>query len=65
MRRFLKAKFSTISDAKEAYDVNYFDDSELMTSQQDHATVTCSTPTSISQGPININSPSMLQFAAG
>ena len=42
-----------------------FDGSELMTSQQDHATVTCSTSTSTSQGRININSPSMLQFAAG
>ena len=29
MRRFLKVKFSTISDAEEAYDINYFDDSEL------------------------------------
>ena len=64
MRRFLKVKFSTISDAEEAYDINYFDDSELMASHPDHATVTCSTPTSASQGPVNINSPSMLAFSS-
>ena len=59
----MKVKFSTISDAEEAYDINYFDDSELMASNPDHATVTCSTPTSASQGPVNINSPSMLAFS--
>ena len=63
MRRFFKVNFSTISDAEEAYDINYFEDSDLMASNQGYTTVTCSTPTSTSQGPINIDSPSMLAFS--
>ena len=45
MRRYLKVNFQNISDAEEAYNINYFQDDELFKTQQD----VTSTPVSSSQ----------------
>lgn len=35
VRRYLKVNFQNISDAEEAYNINYFQDDELFKTQQD------------------------------
>ena len=41
MRRYLKVKFESLSDAEEAYNINYFDDCPVM---QEFPSTTMSTP---------------------
>ena len=55
VRRYLKVKFTNISDAEEAYSINYFHDDELFGIQHEVA----STPTSSNQVPAVHASPTL------
>ena len=45
VRKFLKQKFTTISEAEEAYNINYFGDDNFSATQEgDDVPGACSTP---------------------
>ena len=59
VRRYLREKFTNISDAEEAYSINYFHDDELFGIQHE----VTSTPTSSDQVPSAVHASPMLVFS--
>ena len=59
MRRYLRLNFKNISDAEEAYNINYFHDDQLFGIQHE----VTSTPTSSNQVPYAVHASPMLAFS--
>ena len=59
VRRYLRENFTNLSDAEEAYNINYFHDDELFEIQHE----VTSTPTSSNQVPNAVNASPMLAFS--
>ena len=59
MRRYLRVNFTNISDAEEAYNINYFHDDQLFGIQHE----VTSTPTSSNQVPYAVHASPMLAFS--